>query len=363
MMGMFDQNASNPEGWGHLIFNLLLFSGMLGIIYKLANAGGFLDKNPFYRLILNTLLYIPCLLVTLVSSLSKLFGLSSSSGEPSAFAPPKPNEIKMLVLSLVLLGGYFFWIYLGKHFIESRYLKQGGVQLINNPVQTDILSNVASYQDLSGNDKFNYQYALSVWFYLDAFPPSTNSSYNKIVDILSYGKNPAIKYSSSNNTLYITVKQQSDKDSVIDFVEKEVNLETIDKWNNVQDKITNAIEKVKLMPFGNEIDADGNRIIYKHSDVKLQKWNNILLNYNGGTLDVFYNGKLVKSAIEVVPYLKYDMLSVGTENGVSGNVANLMYFKQPLDILTINTLYASLKDKNPPVISSNKQQIIPSISS
>jgi len=363
LMGIFDQDAAKPSSWGHIIFNLLLFSAMLGIIYKLANAGGFLDKNPYYRLILNTLFYIPCLLVTLLSYLSKLFGLSKDVTVTSAFTPPKPFEIKMLAISLVLLGGYFFWVYLGKYLVESIYLKQGGKQLINQPVRTDILTNVISYQNLSGNDKFDYQYAMSFWFYLDSFPPSTNSSYNKIVDILSYGKNPSIKYSSSNNTLYITVKQKTDADSVVDFVQN-TNPETIEKWNNKQhDKINEAIENVKSMPFGNEIDADGNRIIYKHKDVQLQKWNQILLNYNGGTLDVFYNGKLVKSAIEVVPYLKYDMLTVGTENGVSGNIANLMYFKQPLDFYTINTLYVSLKDKNPPIISSNKQQLIPPISS
>lgn len=362
IMGVFNQDASKTNNWGHIIFNLLVLCAMLGIIYKLANAGGFLDKNPYYRLVLNTLLYIPCLLVTFVNIVSQVLGFSK--GTSAAFSPPKPFEIKMLILSLVLLGGYFIWLFLAKYYIQSSYLKQGGKQLINQPVPTDVLTKVSTYQNLSGTDKFHYQYAMSFWLYVDSFPPSTSGAYNKVVPILSYGENPTIKYSSTNNTLYITVKQKTDTNSVVDFSlngEKEIEIkpETIDKWKNVQEKINDAIEKVKSMPFGNEIDSDGHRIIYKHPDVQLQKWNHILLNYDGGTLDVFYNGKLVKSAIEVVPYMKFDMLTVGTDNGVSGNVANLMYFKYPLNYYTVNTLYTSLRNSNPPVIPSNNKTLIP----
>jgi len=361
MMGLFNQDANKPETWGHLIFNIILFCAMLGIIYKLANAGGYLDKNPYYRLVLNILLYIPCLLVTFVNSIGKLIGFIKGTNGP--FLPPKPFEIKMLVLSLVLLLIYFLWIFLGKHFLQSKYLKQGGIQLINQPIQTNVLTNVASYQTLSGSDIFNYKYAISFWFYLDSFPPNTNVSYNKIVPILAYGENPIIKYSSADNTIYITVKQKTDSSSLVDFTqEKETDIkpETIDKWKNVQQKINETIEKVRQsITISFETDANGNRLIYKHPDVKLQKWNNIILNYNGGTLDVFYNGRLVKSAIEVVPYIKLDMLTVGSENGISGNVANLMYFKNPLDYLTVNTLYTSLKNKNPPVIPNNNQKLIP----
>ena len=365
MMGVFEQNASKPESWGHIIFNLLLFCAMLSIIYKLANAGGFLDKNPYYRLALNIILYIPCLLVSLTNYIRQLI-VPHTSGMPTPTlgSPPKPFEYIMLVLSLLLLICYFIWFYLGKPLLRTTYLKQGGQQLVNQPIQTDILSNIASFQSLSGTDKFNYQYAISFWFYLDSFSPSTNASYLKVVPILSFGDNPSIKYSSSNNTLYITVKQQSGETYVIDYIhekENEINPETSKKWKSVQEKITDAIEKVKEIPFGNDIDAEGNRIIYKQTDVLLQKWNHVVLNYNGGTLDVFYNGKLVKSAIEVVPYMKMDMLTVGTENGIHGNVANLIYFKNPLDILTINTLYTSLKDKNPPSIPDNKEKLIPII--
>jgi hypothetical protein len=364
MMGVFEQDASKSDSWGHIIFNLLIFSAMLGILYKLANAGGFLDRNPVYRLILNTLLYIPCLLVSFTNKIGQLIGISSlsvsgvSGVKPSAspFAPPTPFEKRMLIMGLTLTGCYFLWFFFLKSFMLSTYLKQGGQQLINQPVPTDVLNSIASYQTLSGSDTFDYRYALSFWFYLDSFPPSTNSSYLKVVPLLSYGDNPAVKYSSETNTLFVTVKQTSENNNEEIIVKEGFTMETAEKW---KDNLTNAIENVKAMAFTNEYDADGNRILYKHSNVLLQKWNHVVINYNGGTLDVFYNGKLVKSSIEVVPYMKYDNLTVGSDNGVKGNIANLMYFKMPLDILTINTLYTSLKNKNPPCISGNEKTFIP----
>jgi hypothetical protein len=180
----------------------------------------------------------------------------------------------------------------------------------------------------------------------------------KVVPLLSYGENPIIKYDSTKNTLYITVKQQTDdKDPDLKEEQKDLDFkpETIKGWKNKK----NDIEDVKSMSFENELDSDGHRIIYKQPDVLLQKWNHIVLNYNGGTLDVFYNGKLVKSSIEVVPYITYDMLTIGSENGIYGSIANLLYFKNPLDVLTIHTLYSTLKNTNPPSINENNNQLIP----
>ena len=244
----------------------------------------------------------------------------------------------------------------------TKYYKQGGKQLINNPVSTDILTNVATYQQLNGSDKISYKYAISFWFYIDSFPPSTGSAYLKTVPILSYGDNPSIKYHGPSNSIIITVKQPSEGSDIVSSIqnlETNIKKENIEAWNLIQNKIKSGIEKIKSLPIGNETDSNGNRIIYKRADILLQKWNNIVLNYNGGTLDVFYNGELVKSAIEVVPKINYDMLTVGTDNGINGHVANLMYFDHPLNYLTVNRLYTMLKDKNPPTISTIDKTLIP----
>lgn len=370
MFGVFDFDATSPKSWISVMLNIIVLSVVLGIAYRMLNVAEILEKNPYLRLFVNILFYIPCLILYIFyytfGFLSKFKG--SESFKDFTVTPAKPFEIMMLVLSLLLLGGYLSWVLIGKKYFRTNYLKQGGRLLVNEPVPTDKLTNVTSYQSLSGGEIFDYQYALSFWFYLDAFPPSTNSSYNKVVSLLSYGENPAIKYSSEKNTLYISVKQteQTDEDATdanananANAMDADITQEKIAEYKSSEDKIKNNIEKVKLMSFGEETDSDGNRLIYAHPDVQLQKWNHVLLNYNGGTLDVFYNGKLVKSAIQVVPYIKNDMLTIGTENGVSGNIANLSYFDKPLDIKTIDTLYTELKGKNVPSIPEVHEKIVP----
>jgi len=361
--GIFNQDASKPENALHIMFNLFLLCCLFALIYKLANAGGFLDKNPYYRLIINTLFYIPCLLIILLNRILKILGYEEGKSQP-----PTKKEIIILIVSIVLLVSYFVTTSYIAPRLKQTYLIQGGNQLINQPVSLSSLNNIASYEKLNGldtheNGKHSYQYAISFWFYLDSFPPSTSSAYSKVVPILSYAENPTVKYNSSDNTIYITVKQKVNDDDInfVNYIQEkevEINPETVSKWKSIQEKISNVIDKIQSVPLGQEVDADGHRMIYKQPNVQLQKWNHIVLNYNGGTLDVFYNGKLVKSAIEVVPYLSYDMLSVGSENGISGNIANLIYFQAPLDYLTVNTLYMSLKNQNPPVDPNNTESII-----
>ena len=107
-----------------------------------------------------------------------------------------------------------------------------------------------------------------------------------------------------------------------------------------------------------EFDENGNRIIYKSNDILLQKWNNIIINYNGGVLDVFLNGELVKSDIGVVPYYTLDNLTIGENNGLNGGICNVVYFNKPLTSSKIYNLYNSVKFKTPPTTNDSNTTII-----
>jgi len=372
-LGFFDESSNNNKDYITTIVNLILIIGVFAIIYKVVVSSGLDTKIPLFNLIYQTILYIPCLLVVLSDFIAGFFRKGPNVPGTATGAIPgsisqtqtqgtTKNDLLFLGISVSVCGLYLLLNYVVLPFINRKYYKQGGQQLINQPIRTDILTNVATYQALNSEKKFNYNYALSFWFYIDSFPPSTSSGYQKMIPILSYGGNPSINYYAPKNMMIITTKQTSEAEDIIDKIqglEKDIKLENIKEWNSIQSKIKSGIEYVKTLPIGNEMDENGNRIIYKRPDILLQKWNNVVLNYRGGTLDVFYNGELVKSAIEVVPKVSYDMLTVGTENGISGNIANLLYFKEPLDILTINKLYVSLKDTNPPSISHINQTLIP----
>jgi hypothetical protein len=95
---------------------------------------------------------------------------------------------------------------------------------------------------------------------------------------------------------------------------------------------------------------DKEYVAYETDNFQLQKWNNIVVNYNGGTLDVFINSKLVSTEPNVVPIMSYDEITVGENDGLSGGVCNVVYFPKPLKLSKINSLYKSLKYKNPPTL-------------
>jgi hypothetical protein len=130
-------------------------------------------------------------------------------------------------------------------------------------------------------------------------------------------------------------------------------MEELNKWNIYQKK--NKVIK-KMLTEGFEEPKE--IIIHEERGILLQKWNNIIINYNGGTLDIFMNGKLIKSKINVVPYINDTALTIGKDDGVNGDICNLIYYKSPMSKSDIYRMYHIFKNKNPPVINKSDTNIM-----
>jgi hypothetical protein len=310
------ENLSGNSGIRSFVLNILLVTLILGLIYKTLHIklpAGNAKKNAFFHLIINTLLYIPCIFSGIFDWFGKIIVGQYNSTNAGSFM--------MLIISIILMIIYF-----KTPSVLNLVGSQGGNQLVNKPVYTDTEYTLGSYQDLNGSDTFNYQYALSFWLFLDAAPPNLNPNYNKFTSLLNFGNKPNILYNPSKNTLMITMKQKD---------------------------LQNVTEN-KLIDF----DDSGNRIIYINTNILLQKWNNIIINYNGGTMDIFLNGELVKSSIEVVPYYTYDNLVIGTNDGIKGGISNLIYFRHALNSSNIYLLYNTVKNRNPPILNDSNETIV-----
>ena len=299
------QHLTGKTGIERFVLNMLVITVVIGLIYKtlfVKIPGGAAKQNLVFSLLTNVIFYIPCLFSELFDSTEK-------------------GSFLMLILAVALLLVYFK----GPSVFNTVNL-QGGKQLVNKPVGTDSVYSLGTYQDLNGSDKFDYQYAISCWVFLESAPPNTNSSYNKYTSLLNFGKKPNVLYNGATNTLMVTMHQKNLKD----------------------------VTKNKLTDF----DENGNRILYKGSNFLLQKWNNIIINYSGGILDLFINGELVKSDVGVVPYYTLDSLTIGEDNGVKGGICNVVYFSRAITTTNISYLYDMVKDKTPPVLNDSNETIL-----
>ena len=312
------------------ILNILIVITILGLAYKAFTAGKIFQSTPIVSLFVNILLYIPCVFVNIIELLASPFGGFKGSVLPSfSLAQEYQNTTRgsviMLGIAVSLLAIYFSFPY-----IKNKNVLQGGNQLLNDPVYSNSERVLGSYGTLNGSDNFNYQYAISFWFYIDSSAPSTNSSYLKYTSLLNYGNKPNVKYNATTNTLMIVEDQTGGPPSTCpDF------------------KIST-----------DDVDENGMRIIYKRKDVLLQKWNNVIINYTGGTLDIFYNGELVKSSVEVIPYMKLDNLSIGQNNGLNGGICNVIYFNNSLNATQIYYIYNSVKNKTPPTLYESNFSVL-----
>ena len=323
------QDYSGQSSLVSLLLNIAIVTLILGLIYKTFNVElpeGNNKKNAFFNLIKSILFFIPCIFSGIFDSFGKLL-VGDYGGEA--------GSLLMLMIAIVLI-----FVYFNMPSVFNIINTQGGQQLVNKPVNTNQSYALGTYADFNGSEQFDYQYGISFWVFIHAAGANMNSNYSKYTSILNFGGKPNVLYNGKTNTLLVTMDVEEDTPP-------------LDKDGNPKNKF------YKLT----DLDENGNRIVYENSNFLLQKWNNIIINYNGGILDIFLNGELVKSNIGVVPYYKLDNLTIGQDGGVEGGICNVVYFRKPITSTNVYYLYNMVKNRTPPLLNeSNKTILVKNVS-
>ena len=296
MIVVYSSGGTSPVTSG--VFTALNVALGIGVLVFVATQISEAKDDSLLALVFNTIMYIPCLILDIINAIKKEY----KSTTPTA----------VMVLGFDVALYFVIWI-LPK--INKYLFDVPGQQLINEPIYTDHAKVLGNYENLvedSGVDpKWKYNYSLSCWLYINPQPPNTGEQYTTFTSLLNYGNKPNILYKADTNTLMITMKIKNDDET----------------------------------------------IIYKSNDFLLQKWNNIIVNYDGGTLDVFINNKLVVSQDSVVPYMSFDQITSGATNGIQGGICNVKYYKRVLTIGEIHQIYNSVKNKDPPIFTPVKSPL------
>jgi hypothetical protein len=279
------------------------------------------------KLMANMLFFLPCLMLDFVDTVREQFGLTT-----------RPIIILLAVELVLILAG---------HVLPSAVAKainHTGVQIVSAPISMTNNTRVSTYEikfvDARSIESMptsspdggtaepiqvllqNYNYGVSAWFYIHPQPPSTNPEYSAdaLLNVLNFGSfGPNIAYSPKSNALQIKMD-------------------------------------------GGKASSDS-ATIPPITDIPLQTWNNVIVNSDKGTIDIFVNNKLVYTGNHVtVPDTTAKYASIGggsssesNNDGIQGEICNVVLNRAPFTKNEIAWLYKTNKMLNPPVVGVSNQ--------
>jgi hypothetical protein len=226
---------------------------------------------------------------------------------------------------------YLAWFY--NKWKHATFLK---VNFTTQPQYTDYTTN-----------RFAYKYTLSGWFYINPQPPNTSSAYSVYTNILNYGRKINIEYNGKLNSLRVMAAMQSLGPGATPIPTD--NTSAVSNTYAVGYKHAAPEDTSKYARDQETINSNNRSVlIYQTTDIVYQKWNNIVINYEDGNIDVFLNGVLVGTVAGAVPYMTFDTIVAGSPNGIIGGICNVNYYRNTLSAKTIKFNYKSLRIKNFP---------------
>ena len=191
-------------------------------------------------------------------------------------------------------------------------------------------------------EKKRYNYSISGWFLLN----NASSSVNQDLEIFDFGGVPKMTYNTAKAELKL-------KCNIIDISSNlPIDANGTEIYNSktaynaiIRGKSTEAQTKLRMLQDKEDAELD--------VSIPLQKWNYFVVNYNGKTMDLFLNTKLIFKSDFIMPDIQLKPITVGdttNRKGLNGSVCNFAFHKTPLTKEQIRWTYTMFKSLDPPLI-------------
>lgn len=284
----------------------ILFTIILSAILFMLTGNYMSSLSGVPGIISYILFYIPCLVIDLIEYIK------------NEISNTTPTIGILFILEILIILAY---LYLPD--IVDKTIDANGMSIINKP------TTLKSQIELSGGDRFKipkdvndltgmntedkprYNYAISMWVFMNA--NASNGNAINGLNVFSYNGKPNIKF--------------------------KVNIDD-----------PNGEDSHFIMELTNKGDTN------IKINLPLQKWHNFVFNYSRNAVDIFINGELYHSYTfrennRPTYNIASDNLYIGDDNGLEGAICNLKYHGEPLTKVEIVTTYNLLNNYNPPIIN------------
>ena len=298
------------------------------------------------------IIYIPCLFLDFLQS------SQSAAGDTT-----RPIWIIVaieLLLIAILFGGPYLLNYIGASAsqivaapvtLKNKY----DTNLTTQSPKIFIFHNTGidrTDDDKAANcpaeEKKRYNYSISGWFILNNNVTSTNND----LEIFNFGDVPKLTYNPSTTELKLFCNI-IDISTGLPKPNPELIYSSKTNYNNIiSGKSKEKQQRIKiLLDNDEELDAP----------IPLQRWNYFVVNYNGKTMDLFLNTKLISRSDFIMPDIQLNPITVGdgtvdiktptnTFKGLNGSICNFAFHNTPLTKDQMRWTYNMLKSQNPPII-------------
>jgi len=266
------------RGWSGALIAMLI-GGIIG--YVLGIGGGEQKVGPRKAFIKAVLAYIPCLFISLIDYVKNEFNMTT-------------RKIWLLILFEILIIGLRVLLPIMYSKFTRLVTPKGNILVkdavyLNNPTSLGMFLSEEQLKDSKFHERhiINYNYALSFWLWINPQPGSTSPAYNRPTSLLNFGDILKIKFNKNKIEIYAATSK------------KNIRPEQLIK-------------------------------VYELKKIEYQRWNNFVINYSGGTLDIFINNVLVSSTPNITPITQFEKATAGSVDGIYGGIKNIIYYENTL---------------------------------